>query len=157
MESETLVKDFQKSFHDHNIIYKYYVGDRDSNFQKKLIDANPYAKINVILRKMECTNHLLRNFCKKARLVTTITQKKSKRKNGFVSLRNMVKDSILKIRQTIVEEIDKELACDKTWEQKVQSLRQCIFNIPSHIFGEHKRCKEFDISARYEEKPTCKL
>ena len=143
MESEALVEGFQKSFDNYRIIYKYYVGDGDSSFQKSLIDANPYAQFNIIPRKMECTNHLLRNFCKKASLVTTITQKKSQRQKGFVTLRNMVKNNILKIRQIVVEEVDKELVSDKTWKQKVESLRRRILNIPSHVFGEHKRCKEF--------------
>ena len=144
MESKALLEGFQDSISTHGLIYKYFIGEGDSNFYKNLLDRNPYAELKIIPRKIECTNHLLRNFCKKNMTVASMTQKKGKRVKGFVALRNIVKSNVFKICQAVIDEIDKQRAdTTKSWESKVKDLQRNILNIPSHIFGEHKRCKDY--------------
>ena len=91
MESKALIEGFEDSLKIHGLIYKYFVGDGDSNFYKNLLLTNPYAHLHIIPHKIECTNHLLRNLCKKNMSVANMTQKGGKRVKGFVDLRNIEK------------------------------------------------------------------
>lgn len=63
MESDIIVEGFKRSMEMHGIIYKRLVGDGDSSVYNKLLESRPYG--NVLVEKIECRNHLLRNFSKK--------------------------------------------------------------------------------------------
>lgn len=41
-----------------------FVGDGDSSVTKRLVDCQPYG-LNFNIRKMECKNHLMRNYASK--------------------------------------------------------------------------------------------
>ena len=60
MESEIIVEGFRQSVAMHGVKYAYLVGDGDSSVTRKLADARPYK--NLVVHKIECRNHLLRNF-----------------------------------------------------------------------------------------------
>ena len=47
METDCILKGFQKSLETHNLIYKTYVGDGDSATYKTLIDKDVYRKYGV--------------------------------------------------------------------------------------------------------------
>lgn len=59
MESDAIVEGFKRSIEMHGLIYSVLIADGDSSVHKKIIDSNPYD--NVSVKKIECTNHLLRN------------------------------------------------------------------------------------------------
>ncbi|KAL6417612.1 hypothetical protein ACFW04_014415 [Cataglyphis niger] len=60
-----------------------------------ILDNRPYPLVRV--KKIECTNHLLRNLCKK---LNAVAQSKMRRQRGFVQMRNVVQK---KIRKEIIE------------------------------------------------------
>lgn len=63
MESDIIVDGFKKSLEMHGVIFKRLVGDGDSSVYNKIMENKPYG--NLLVEKVECKNHLLRNFSKK--------------------------------------------------------------------------------------------
>jgi len=63
---------------------------------------NPYRKQMITVKKIECNNHLLRNLCKKLQTVAVTIQSKMQKKHGFIEIRNIVKNNILKIRKEVI-------------------------------------------------------
>lgn len=86
--------------------------DGDSSVYKQILESRPYNCTTV--QQIECENHLLRNFCSKLRQIAA-TSNKTK---CTVHLRK-----------------------NKRKYSKVQD--GCYEgNVRSHVFGEHKQCKE---------------
>ena len=57
-----------------------------------------------------------------------------------------LKKNVFNIRQAVMALVDKQRAdTSKSWEMKIKDLQNSILNIPSHIFGEHKRCKLYGL------------
>ncbi|KAL6418944.1 hypothetical protein ACFW04_014155 [Cataglyphis niger] len=103
----------------HGLIYKTVVADGDSSVYQAILDNRPYPLVRV--KKIECTNHLLRNLCKKLKAVA---QSKMRRQRGFVQMRNAA---------ALRREERQPQYC------QAMELQKDILNIPSHIFGEHKQ------------------
>jgi len=142
MESDAIVEGFKCSIEMHGLIYKTVIADGDSSVYQAICDNNPYSKQMVIVKKIKCSNHLLRNLCKKLKNVAEMTQTKRQKQGGFVQLRNVVKNNILNIRRELEETAELRRKEQQTPQHcKAIELQQDILNIPSHIFGEHKRCE----------------
>lgn len=141
MESDAIVEGFKSSLEMHELIYKSVIADGDSNVFKAVTDNKPYQKETVTVKKIECTNHLLRNLCKKLKGVAEMKPKTPK-KRGFIEVRNVVKKNILNIRKEVIEAAAIRRKETQPHHHKAKELQKDILNIPSHIFGEHKRCKE---------------
>ena len=95
MESDAITEGFRTSIEMHGLIYRTLVADGDSNVYQSILNNNPYREQMITVKKIECTNHLLRNLCKKLKAVAETTQQK--RKRGFIEVRNVVQHNILKI------------------------------------------------------------
>jgi len=97
MESDIIVEGFCQSVTMHNLIYNKLTGDGDSSVMKKLILAKPYADHDIDVKKIECMNHILRNYCN--RIVDISSRRKSSSETivpGFII--KTVKDRRLKLR-----------------------------------------------------------
>jgi len=142
MESDAIVEGFKCSIEMHGLIFKTVIADGDSSVYQSIIDNKPYREQMTTVKKIECTNHLLRNLCKKLKVVAETSEPKMHRNRLFIKYRNVVKNNILKIRKEVLQ-----VAATRR-EQKLphhcvaMELQKDILNIPSHIFGEHKRCEE---------------
>jgi hypothetical protein len=100
---------------------------------KKIIEARPYN--NITVEKIECTNHLLRNFCKKLRGVVS---------DRIFNLkdRKLLEGRILRLRVGITKTVQHH----KNNEHKnaaIKLLRRDILNGIYHVFGEHKNCAKY--------------
>lgn len=69
METDIIVDGFKNSIAMYNMKYLKLVGDGDSSVYKQLLKIKPYG--NTLIEKIECKNHLLRNFVSKLREVTS--------------------------------------------------------------------------------------
>ncbi|XP_050306168.1 uncharacterized protein LOC126743213 isoform X2 [Anthonomus grandis grandis] len=138
MESDIIVEGFRKSIDMYNIIYKRLVGDGDSSVYKKLIEARPYGSLHV--EKIECRNHLLRNFCSKLREISS--KKRSNSTNNPVSpyLRKHILNNIRRMRTAVAMAVTQRNKEDKSFSIKIENLTKDLKNIPSHVFGEHLNC-----------------
>lgn len=96
MEADIIVEGFRQSMSMHNVIFNKLIGDGDSSVMKKLSLAKPYGP-DIFIKKIECVNHILRNYCN--RIVDMSTRRKST--SGIVVpgvLRKVLKDRRLKLR-----------------------------------------------------------
>ncbi|KAK9728158.1 hypothetical protein QE152_g18111 [Popillia japonica] len=79
----------------HGIKYTKLVGDGDSSVHKKLLLGKPYG--NMVVEKIECHNHLYRNFYSKLREISNKTRSSSKNIAIPVSLRKVILSNIEKL------------------------------------------------------------
>ncbi|KMQ86930.1 hypothetical protein RF55_13949 [Lasius niger] len=142
MESDAIVEGFKSSLEMHGLIYKTIVADGDSSVYHSILNNAPYREQMVTVKKIECTNHLLRNLCKKIKTIAEMTLPNMRRNRVVVQLRNVIKKNILKIRQEVMKAATLRRENKQPHHSKVMELQKDILNILNHIFGEHKRCKE---------------
>ncbi|KYM93397.1 hypothetical protein ALC62_16002, partial [Cyphomyrmex costatus] len=142
MESDAIAEGFTNSIDMHGLIFRTLIADGDSNVYQSIINNNPYHEYKITVRKVECTNHLLRNLCKKLKTVSETTEPKFRRNRNFIKLRNIVKNNIFKIRNDILQLSEYRREEKQPQHCLATKLREDVINVPSHIFGEHKRCKE---------------
>ncbi|CAI6376077.1 unnamed protein product [Macrosiphum euphorbiae] len=143
MEADIIVEGFKQSLHMHNVIYSQLIGDGDSSIMKRLRLEKPYGT-NVVIKKVECTNHLLRNYINRLRDIS------GKRKNDKGDVirgcyRKVVHDRLLRLRYAVTEAIKYRRLeqTDRTYEATLTLLKADITNGPNHVFGDHTKCQSY--------------
>lgn len=135
MESVAILEGFKSSLDMYGIIYSKLIADGDSSTYKKIIDAHPYA--NLVVEKIECSNHLLRNYC------TRIDQLARDTHYPLV-LRKQLSSGKLRLRFAVSAAIKyRKDEMNKTFDQKVFALKADISNAPYHVFGDHTKCDAY--------------
>ncbi|KAJ8873663.1 hypothetical protein PR048_024493 [Dryococelus australis] len=94
-------------------------GDGDSSVHRKLLETMPYGP-NLIVEKVECENHVLRNYCHK---LTDLT----KNTKFPVTSRNLLKQQI-------------PAAGNEPLNTRICMLKADVESSPLHIFGDHEHC-----------------
>lgn len=135
MESDIISEAFENSM-QFGVIFKDMVADGDSSCYKKILDIDPYKDYGVTVAKIECRNHLLRNYINKLDDLTKQTDA------GPLGLRKAIKNNLLRFRAAVTKSIQHRLQEDVPLHDKISNLRSDILNSPSHIFGEHKSCSK---------------
>lgn len=138
MESDIIVEGFKRSLELHNIIYHQLIGDGDSSVMKKLDETKPYG--HQVVTKIECTNHLLRNYCNKLR---EICKKRFSTAGKLVPvvLRNKLKNAIMRLRCSVAKAIKyRKAETGMHHNVKVSNLNKDLLNGPNHVFGDHSNC-----------------
>lgn len=130
MEAAIIVEGFKQSESMYGIRYKNLIADGDSSVYKKILDSRPYK--NLTVQKVECRNHLLRNFCNKLRDITT------KKQSGQLIHRKLLSQNILRMRKGIVKAIE-----FRKKENSITGLRNDILNVANHVFGNHNNCSSY--------------
>jgi hypothetical protein len=90
----------------------YIKGDGDSSVSRRLNDVQPHGN-EFIIKKIECRNHLLRNYCTK---LTALT----KRTDYPISIRKFLNTNILRFRTDVTKAIKYHLKNNSSNEQKVR-------------------------------------
>ncbi|KAJ8898574.1 hypothetical protein PR048_003934 [Dryococelus australis] len=123
-----VIKGFCKSQDMYGLKYTKLIADEDNSVYKKILDTRPYT--NTTVEKIECTNHLLRNFCNKLKDIATTCDK--------------TQNTVLIRKKSGITYFGLDLPRneDTSFYMKVEELRKDILNCASHIFGEHKQGKE---------------
>lgn len=96
MEADIIMEGFCQSISMHNIIYDKLIGDGDSSVTKKLFLAKPYGR-DFDIKKIECMNHILRNYLNR---IVDITSRRNSTSGTVVPgfLRKVLKAKRLKLR-----------------------------------------------------------
>jgi len=152
MESDVVAEGFKCSIEMHGLIYKTVIADGDSSVYQSILDNNPYQKHMVTVKKIECVNHLFRNLSKKLKAVSETTLPNRQRNKNFVKYRNIVKSNMKNIRENVTKAAAARRAEKKPLHELTTELQKDIINIPSHVFGEHKQCKERGLICIRDEK-----
>lgn len=137
MESAIIAQGFCKSIEMHGLIYGKVIGDGDSSVHRKLIETSPYGPTFVI-EKVECRNHLLRNYINKLSDL-------SKDTTFPIVLRKKVtsKDALGRFRYAVTRAISFRKEEATSFNTKQVLLKKDITNGPKHIFGEHSQCDRY--------------
>ncbi|XP_063386965.1 uncharacterized protein LOC134672945 isoform X1 [Cydia fagiglandana] len=130
MESDIIVEGFKKSIEMHGLIYERLISDGDASTYAKILQARPYSDVTV--EKVECRNHILRNFCNKLKNLTTET-KYQKKLRGLIS-----RNTILGTRAVICKAMAKHKI-----NSDVQLLFEDILLSHHHGFGDHSKCRPY--------------
>ncbi|CAG4936655.1 unnamed protein product [Colias eurytheme] len=130
MESDIIVEGFKESLRMYNLIYGKLISDGDASTYSKILRARPYSDFTV--EKIECRNHILRNFCNKLQALVTDTKYNIKHRKVIT------KTAILRTRSTICKLIKKHKS-----NSDVQLLFEDLLISHLHGFGDHTKCKSY--------------
>lgn len=134
MEAVIITEGFKKSIENHGLIYNQYIADGDSSTYASIRNSRPYNDVTV--GKIECKNHLLRNYCKGLLSIANNT-------TYHTRARKIIKENYLRIRWGIDSSIKYWTTKDIAFEEKVKMIKQDILNGPYHIFGDHSKCASY--------------
>uniref|UniRef100_A0A2S2PQZ9 Uncharacterized protein n=1 Tax=Schizaphis graminum TaxID=13262 RepID=A0A2S2PQZ9_SCHGA len=141
MESSIIVEGFKESIPMHNLIYDKLIGDGDSSVMKNLNLTKPYGP-DLNVKKIECTNHLLRNYIN--RLRETASRRKCTNGNIVPGVqRTFLKNNLLRLRYAVTEAIKFRSKTKTNITEKVKLLKSDILNGPYHVFGHHTHCAQY--------------
>lgn len=90
------------------------IADGDNSCYQMILESRPYK--NVTVEKIECRNHLLRNYCNKLREVST--------KSVPGSLKNIFSENILKARTAVIKAIQYRKNENSSEKQKIRALKK---------------------------------
>jgi len=133
MESSVIVEGFTKSIEMHNLVYKVMIADGDSNTTKALIEARPYE--GIVIQKVECKNHLWRNFNGHIRVLVATSNK-----DHPIKLRRIVGGKILRLRTRVNKCIKKRKEENISKDDQSILLKNDIVLCLRCIFGDHSKC-----------------
>ncbi|XP_022160289.1 uncharacterized protein LOC111026498 isoform X3 [Myzus persicae] len=143
MEADIIVDGFKHSLEMHNVIYSQLIGDGDSSVMKRLRIAKPYGP-NCIVKKVECSNHLLRNYINRLRDLTN-KRKNSKGEPIPGYLRKIIQTRLLRLRYAVTEAVkyNQQLQTNIPYETRLMVLKSDLVNGPNHVFGDHTNCRQY--------------
>ncbi|KAI5630711.1 yqaJ-like viral recombinase domain-containing protein [Phthorimaea operculella] len=135
MEQQILVEGFKSSVETRGLIYNPLIADGDASTYKNILESRPYP--GVPIQKIECTNHLLRNYNGKnlsLKIDTSIPliERKLFTPERMTRLRTAVRSSVRHWESQSLTESD-----------KIIKIQKDILNSPKHIFGSHKDCEAY--------------
>ncbi|CAH2092100.1 unnamed protein product [Euphydryas editha] len=135
MEQSILVEGFKVSIAERNLIYSTLIADGDSSTYKNILESRPYPDVSI--QKIECTNHLLRNYNgKNLALQKDTTVPLSERKF-------LTGDRLTRLRTAIRSAIKFRKAQSTSLSTQILNLQKDILNSPRHVFGDHTSCDSY--------------
>ncbi|KAK5648068.1 hypothetical protein RI129_002960 [Pyrocoelia pectoralis] len=137
MEASIILEGFKTSIPTNNLIHGKLIGDGDSSVFKKLNEAAPYGPTYTI-EKLECRNHLLRNY------ITKISEL-SKESQFPITIRKQItsSDVLGRLRNAVTKAIAYRKNTTEPLYMQVELLKKDIENGPLHVFGNHLSCASY--------------
>lgn len=141
METSIILEGFKKSVEMHQLKYVKLIGDGDSSVYKKICLDKPYGS-SVTIQKIECTNHLLRNFITKC---IELSNKIRSSRSDYVSpnLRKILRTNVIRLRTGIKSSINYHSKQGNSLNEQVTNIIRDIKNLPFHVFGQHNECATY--------------
>ncbi|CAH2092627.1 unnamed protein product [Euphydryas editha] len=136
MEADIICDGFKASKEMYNIIYARMIADGDSSTYAKVLKANPYN--NHTVEKIECRNHILRNFCNKLRAVAKDT------KYPLAHRKTLNNVKIMSMRKMIVKSIKHHNKSHAPKSIAISLLHNDIVNSIEHGYGNHRLCSDYN-------------
>lgn len=144
MEADIIAEAFMNSMTMFGLIFYKLIADNDSRVYKAIMDLMPYREYNISVEKVDCTNHLLRNFSDKLRDLAKKTEQQYFRNRQFARLRKLIDTKVKTLRDAVYT-----VAAIRHYEsgdiqEREDKLRQDILDIVYHVFGEHGKCESHE-------------
>lgn len=127
MEQSIIVEGFKTSMARQNVIYGTLIADGDASTYKKILECRPY--LNHQVQKIECTNHLLRNYYGK---LLNLTKETSIPLN---ERKILTADRLKRLRTAIKYAVRYRKAQNLTQAEQIINLKKDILNIPCIYLG----------------------
>lgn len=141
MEAMAIAEGFLISEEMHGVRYSKFIADGDSSVYTTILEYRPYDTLTV--EKIECRNHLLRNFNNKLKEISTSSYNgDDTNKELYLKMRRALGNRLLRCRVGVKKAIEQRKNEEGSLKTKADKLREDIINSPSHVFGEHKKCEE---------------
>ncbi|CAN8019815.1 unnamed protein product [Ixodes persulcatus] len=139
MEKDIIVEGFRRSVEIHGVKYIRLIADGDSSTYKSILGAAPYG--NQVVQKVECRNHVLRNYCGRLREIATQTRREH---SVPAELKKLILQRAARLRRGVATAIKVRSSEEQlSLHQRTQNLEKDIRNGPSHVFGEHRSCSSY--------------
>ncbi|XP_060859447.1 uncharacterized protein LOC132936703 [Metopolophium dirhodum] len=136
MEADSIAEGFKRSMELHGLKYNKLIGDGDSSVTKRLSKIMPYGP-KFHIQKIECRNHMLRNYGTKLSLLAKNIR------YPYLNLRN-IQSNIITFRNAIVKSIEyRSQLINQSDNDKRLGLRKDILNSFYHILGSHVQYEEY--------------
>lgn len=136
MEADIILEGFQKC-EQFGARFHKLIADGDSSTYKLLRDIRIYKNPDLVIEKLECVNHLCRNFRTKFGFLEKVTRfDKKLRKHVKAGKANNICKGV-KSAAKYWRESQVRLS------RKISNLEQDIMNTPAHYFGVHTHCKSY--------------
>ncbi|KAJ1520495.1 hypothetical protein ONE63_003621 [Megalurothrips usitatus] len=171
MEAAIIAEGFKCSMEMHGLRFDKLVGDGDSSVTSRLLQIKPYGALYLV-EKVECKNHLLRNFRRQLDALANNTHlpiPEGVTKQEMVHLRKTIGNHAAQLSFGVSKAsehrgVDGEegewpggaapcsahrgalqycFVPDVPTRERVQRLRGDILNAANHRFGEHSRCADY--------------
>ncbi|XP_050065594.1 uncharacterized protein LOC126554578 [Aphis gossypii] len=135
MEADGVAEGFLKSIELHGLKFNKLIGDGDSSVTKRLCEILPYGP-NFLVEKIECRNHLLRNYIQKLTAM-------AKKTNYPIDLRKFVLNNLMRFRTAVVKAIRYRKNETTSINTKITGLSKDLLNSPYHVLGQHSKCDTY--------------
>lgn len=116
------------------------IGDGDSATYNKVLEAKPYDHLNSTVEKIECRNHILRNFCNKLRAIVKETKYPVKDRKTLTNVK------VMSMRKVIVKSIKFHKNAGNSKNVAIHLLHKNITNSAAHAYGDHRLCYDYNCS-----------
>lgn len=137
MESDIIIQGFKEC----DILgarFNVMISDGDSNTYKLIRDLRIYKDPDVFVAKLECINHLYRNFYKKFNKLALDTKFNSGWRKSIIT-----EDMCSKISKAIRSATKHWQDTDETLPIKSRKLEKDILNVLDHYMGCHEKCDKY--------------
>lgn len=138
MEAVIIMEGFKTSIAMYGVIYKRLIADGDASTYAKILKTNPYQNQNLTVEKIECRNHILRNFCKKLRNLAKDT------KFSLANRKTLTNHKIMAMRKLIVQSIKYHHKSKVPKHEAVAELYKNITHSVEHACGDHRMCYDYN-------------
>jgi len=137
METDIISEGFKASIESYGLVYAKFIGDGDSSVFSSIIDVYDTIKVE----KIECINHIVRNFNTKLYDTAKNTVKGKNAADIPIEERRLVSSDFPRFGIAVRKSVDhyQQNKTNCSWKDLEQDLR----NIPFHIFGQHYNCKNY--------------
>lgn len=137
MESDIILTGF-KECDQLGARFNVLISDGDSNTYKMIRDLRIYKEPDVFVVKLECVNHLFRNFYKKFNNLSSITKFNSDSRKKYIT-KTFCLDMCKGIRMAAKHWRE----ANETLPTKIQMLEKDVLNAPAHYLGYHEHCNTY--------------
>lgn len=136
METDVIIQGFKSSIEQHGLIYETLIADGDSSVFGSLDQLNIYEDQGIVIKKIECVNHLLRN-------MTKSLKKLAQGSSGPKHLRDILLLRYRRFRSGVSNAVEYRTKETGSFEDKVFRLREDIENVCHHVLGDHSKCASY--------------
>lgn len=137
MESDIIVNGFREC-DQLGARFNVLISDGDSNTYKLIRDLRIYKEPDVFVAKLECVNHLFRNFYKKFNNLGSVKAFASDWRKKYIT-----SSFCLDICKGIRMAAQHWRKSDENLASKLRLLEKDVLNAPDHYFGNHNNCSGY--------------